>query len=260
MMSTPTTNTQTGTTNTVAVAMSSQSASIRYKVPILEDADGYAHWHFCMTMVLEESDLMGITDGTLTKPNTTADPSEYTDWMSKDHQAHIQITTTLQKGTLNLILQAKTAKECWEKLEAQYQGKGGHHIAYLMESFFQSPLSNTEPMEPQLNKLVEVSCNLNSISCSVNNKTLIYIIIMALPNTLSMLKSILFNKDNTTITSEVIISQILVDEEHRVHTSGGTMTTYFNKARKKPQARQQLEQGAKSQPQPQLRGQELRQQ
>src|SRR6266850_755653 len=234
MMSTPTTNTQTGTTNTVAVAMSSQSASIRYKVPILEDADGYAHWHFCMTMVLEESDLMGITDGTLTKPNTTADPSEYTDWMSKDHQACIQIATTLQKGALNLILQAKTAKECWEKLEARYQGKGGHHIVYLMESFFQSSLSDAEPIEPQLNKLVEASCNLDSISCSVNNKTLAYIIIMALSNTLSILKSILFNKDNTTITSEVVISQILVDKEHRVHASGSTVTAYFTKTGKKP--------------------------
>jgi len=103
-----------------------------------------------------------------------------------------------------------------------------------MESFFQSSLSDAEPIEPQLNKLVEASCNLDSISCSVNNKTLAYIIIMALSNTLSMLKSILFNKDNTTITSEVVISQILVDKEHRVHASGSTVTAYFTKTGKKP--------------------------
>jgi hypothetical protein len=36
---------------------------------------------------------------------------------------------------------------------------------------------------------------------------------MALPDTLSMLKSILFNKDDTIITSDVIISQILGDKE-----------------------------------------------
>jgi len=89
-------------------------------------------------------------------------------------------------------------------------------------------------MEPQLNKLVEASCNLESIGCGVNDKTLIYIIIMALPNALSMLKSILFNKDDMMLTSKVVISQILVDEEHRVHASGGTATAYFAKARKKP--------------------------
>ena len=105
---------------------------------------------------------------------------------------------------------------------------------YLMESFFQSPLTDGEPMEPQLNKLVKASHNLKSIGCRVNNKTLAYIIIMALPDALSMLKSILFNKDNMTLTSEVVISQILVDKECRVHASGGTATTYFTKAGKKP--------------------------
>jgi len=58
--------------------------SIHYEVPILEDADGYAHWYFCMTMVLEESDLMGIIDGSLPTPNVTADPTGHVDWMSKD--------------------------------------------------------------------------------------------------------------------------------------------------------------------------------
>jgi len=76
---------QTGTTNTVAIATSLWNALIRYEVPILKDADGYAHWHFCMTMVLEESDLMDVTDRTLMKPNATADPPGYADWMLKDH-------------------------------------------------------------------------------------------------------------------------------------------------------------------------------
>jgi hypothetical protein len=102
-----------------------------------------------MMMVLKEGNLMGVVDSSLPMSNATTDSSWHMDCMSKDHQACIHITTTLHKGALNLILQAKTAKECWEKLEAQYQGKGGCHIAYLMESFFQSPLTDTEPMEPQ---------------------------------------------------------------------------------------------------------------
>ena len=68
-------------------------------------------------------------------------------------------------------------------------------------------------MEQQLNKLIEASRNLEAIGCGVNDKTLAYIIIMALPPTLSMLQAILYNKDNTTITSEEVITQILADEE-----------------------------------------------
>jgi hypothetical protein len=177
-MSGQNTNTQTGTTHSVAMATSSKAAQIRYEVPILEDADGYAHWHFCMTMVLEENDLMTIVEGSLVKPDPTMDATGHADWMSKDRRARIQIATTLRKGVLNLILREKTAKDCWDKLAARYQGKGGQRIAYLMESFFQTPLTDAEPMEPQLNKLVEASRNLKSIGCGVNDKTLAYIIIM----------------------------------------------------------------------------------
>ena len=56
---------------------------------------------------------------------------------------------------------------------------------------------------------------------------------MAVPNTLQMLKSILFNEDNMTITSDAIIEQIPVDKECHVHALGRTATAYFAKASKK---------------------------
>ena len=42
----------------------------------------------------------------------------------------------------------------------------------------------------------------------------------------STLKSILFNKDDMTVTSKDIIGQILVDKERHIHLSGGTATAY----------------------------------
>jgi len=102
-----------------------------------------------------------------------------------------------------------------------------------MQSFYCTPLTNAEPMEPQINKLIEANHNLETIGCGVNDKTLAYIIIMALSDTLLMLQTVLFNKDNTAITSEAVISQILADEERRVNISGGTATAYFMKAGKK---------------------------
>ena len=81
--------------------------------------------------------------------------------------------------------------------------------------------------------LIKANQNLKAIGCGVNDKMLAYIIIMAVPNTLQMLKSILFNKDDMTIMSDAVIKQILVDKEHCVHASGGTATAYFTKASKK---------------------------
>ena len=212
----------------------SSRGPLRYEIPTLEDAEGFTHWHFCMKMVLQDNDLLAVTDGTLPRPNATTDAAGYESWNAKDLKARIQIATTLRKGPLNLIMQSTSAKDCWDKLIARYQGKGGRRVAYLMESFFRTPLNDSEPMEPQIQKLIEADQNLQTIGCGVNDKNLAYIIIMALPDSLSTLQTILYNKDDQTITSEEVIALILADEERRIHSSGGTATAYYAKAGKRP--------------------------
>ena len=214
-------------------ATPARSSHICYEIPWLEDSENFAHWHFCMKMVLQDHDLLPVVNGTLAKPNATTDPDAYRAWIDKYLKARIQIATMLRKGPLNLIMDADSAKSCWDKLTAQYQGKGGCCIGYLMESFFKTPLTDTEPLKPQMQKLIEANRNLDTIGCGVNDKNLAYIIIMALPESMSTLKTILFNKDNMTITSEEVMSQILADEERRVHTSGGSATAYYAKVGKK---------------------------
>ena len=218
-------------------AMSGNNASsscgpLHYKIPMLEDAKGFTHWHFCMKMVLQDNNLLTVTDRTLPQPNATMDTARYESWNAKDLKAWIQIATTLCKGPLNLIMQSTSTKDCWDKLITRYQGKGGCCVTYLMESFFCTLLNDLEPMEPQIQKLIEADQNLQTSGCGVNNKNLAYIIIMALSDSLSTLQTILYNKDNQTITSKEVITLILADEERYIHSSGGTATAYYAKARK----------------------------
>ena len=114
-----------GSGNIATVPTQVKGTPIRYEVPFLEDTDSFAHWEFCITMVLEENDLMSVVDGSLTKPDQTANPIGHAEWMSKDRWACMHIATTVCKGALDLILKKKSAKECWDKLTARYQGKGG---------------------------------------------------------------------------------------------------------------------------------------
>jgi hypothetical protein len=53
---------------------------------MLEDSEGYAHWQYCMTLVLEDSDLMGVIDRTYAKLSTMLDTAGYADWVHRDHQ------------------------------------------------------------------------------------------------------------------------------------------------------------------------------
>jgi len=67
-----------------------------------------------MKLALWDSNLLSVVDGTLTKPNMATDLDTYTNRVSRDLKAQLQIATTLYKGALNIILQATSAKDCWD--------------------------------------------------------------------------------------------------------------------------------------------------
>jgi len=71
-----------------------------------------------MKLALRDNVLLSVVDGTVTKPNVVTDPDAYADWVSRDLKAQLQIATTLRKGALNIILQATSAKDCWDQLTA----------------------------------------------------------------------------------------------------------------------------------------------
>ena len=184
-----------------------------------------------LVQVLQEGVQSQERQGWMRKIGVDHNTNGYMDWISSDMKAKLQIATTLCKGALNIILQASSIKDCWECLIAQYQGKGGHHIAYLMQSFYRTMLTNTKPMELQLNKLVEANQNLETIRCrAANDKSLAYLIIIALLELLSTLQAILFNKDDNTVLSNIVIMQILANKEQRINLLGRTTMAYFAKA------------------------------
>ena len=75
--------------------MQSRTAQICYKILILEDTNSFTHWHFCMKLALQDSNLLSVVDRTLAKPNMATDPDVYANWISRDLKAQLQIVTTL---------------------------------------------------------------------------------------------------------------------------------------------------------------------
>jgi gag-polypeptide of LTR copia-type/Domain of unknown function (DUF4219) len=110
-----------------------------------EDGTNFVFWKYRVQIVLEIQDLWPIVDGTYPKP---ADPTATAKWSCKDREARAQITLTLKNEPLNSVLVATSAKDCWEKLLARYEGKGEQRIIHLIDKVFRSTLSNTEPLEP----------------------------------------------------------------------------------------------------------------
>src|SRR6266478_9678730 len=134
------------------------------------------------------------------------------------------------KGPFNIIASASSSKECWDKLTDRFRGKGEQWVAYRMESLFHSAILESKALEPQIEKLREATRNLDSLGFGLSDKVLVFIIVMALPESMSTMKTILYNMTGAALTSDNIIVQILNDEQRRIRSSGLEVTVFYSKA------------------------------
>ena len=131
----------TGVSSLTATASSGDKSSNRlYDISYLDD-DGanYRGWKYRIQTVLEIQGIWKAIEGTETDD-------------AKIRDAWAQIILTLKDESLNGIIGVQTAKDVWDKLGIQYEGKGIQKVAYLIGELFRSSLSDIEPMEPQINK------------------------------------------------------------------------------------------------------------
>ena len=205
-----------------------------YDIPFLDDDGGnFAFWRFRMRMVLELQELWGLVDGSEVKPDPNKDAAAYAKWAYKDWEARAQITLTLKDEPLDLVLFVTTAKECWDKLSVRYGGKGEQNIIYLIDEVFRSTLSDTGPLEPQINTMIRAADTISNLGLVLEDKLLAFAIINSLPSSLSTLKTILSTTKPTDLTTGYVKSLVILDEQRRVRESRVGATAYFAEAAKK---------------------------
>ena len=89
----------------VSAAVKSAGSSRLYDVPSLEnDGTNFQMWKFRVQMVLGVWGLWNIVSGDEAQPDETTHPIESKEWLSKDQEAHAQITLTLKDEPLMLEL------------------------------------------------------------------------------------------------------------------------------------------------------------
>jgi LTR polyprotein gag-polypeptide-like protein len=127
--------------STGAVTQASKGNPCLYDIPYLEDdGNNYTFWKFCSQMVLNLCDLWTTVDGTITQPAQSAPQDKWAKWSCNDCEARAQITLTLKDEPLNSVLDATTAKDCWDRLASCYEGKGEQRIVHLIDKVFYKTL------------------------------------------------------------------------------------------------------------------------
>jgi gag-polypeptide of LTR copia-type len=131
---------------------------------------------------------------------------------------------------MNQVLLCASAQECWNSLLKRYIGKGESQVAHLTSDLYCSTLNDLEPMEPQINRILLAAQSLNSLGHHVMDTTLAYQLVMALPDSMEMLKFILYQIEPSDMNTEHISTRILEDQKRCIRTSGESVSAFFTKS------------------------------
>jgi len=134
----------------------------------------------------------------------TVDPTGSANWTRKDLEALWQISFTMRDGPLTYVLGAKSAKECWERLSTRYEGT--QNTSLLVEELFHTTLSESKPLEPQLNRLVRAAHTLGTLGFGLEDKVLAYVIALKLPDSMATLKTTLSATRASEISTEAVVA------------------------------------------------------
>ena len=199
----------------VSAAVKSAGSSRLYDVPSLEnDGTNFQMWKFRVRMVLGVRGLWNIVSGDEAQPDETTHLIESEEWLSKDQEAHTQITLTLKDEPLSGVLYTTTSAEAWRKLSEHYEGKGKQSIAYLISELFRSMLSDDESMETQLNSMQQKANVLKTLGQPLEDSLIAIAMVILLPPSYSTLQTILMAADDK-LTMDAVINQVLIKEKSR---------------------------------------------
>src|ERR1700690_1603786 len=182
-----------------------------YDVPMLKnDGSNFQTWKHRTQLVLMSRGLMPIVEGTEKQPEAN-DAEALKDWKTRELDARVQIQLTLEEEQLSGVMSAKDAKETWDRILKRLQGEGKHSIALLIGELFRSTLLDENPLEPQLNAMLQLGYNLHSLGQQLDDSLIAIAMIISLPDSFSTLRSILMATD-LKLTTESVKSSILREE------------------------------------------------
>ena len=116
-------------------------------------------------------------------------------------------------------------------------------MLHLINKIFWGTLSESEPLQPQINNIVLAASKVNTLGLPLNDKLVTFTIISFLPPLMSILKKILSYTKPSNMTTENVTSQIILNEQQCVHESGDNVSAFFCKISKKGKGQKDNKQG-----------------
>jgi hypothetical protein len=209
--------------------------------PLENDGNNFALWKLRIEMVLSLQDLWsGVVDGTdesetAPSPDAAADPKMFAEWKSRDLKARAQIVLTLKDEPLKSVLDATTARECWKGVSEYCRRTAIFQALSLVRKLFHTTLSDSKPLEPQIQELLWAARMLSNIGPGFQDNFIAMAILKSFPPgpSWSTLRTTLLDIEVSKLSSQFVHLSVISEEQRLIRDSGVDTTTYFANAARK---------------------------
>ena len=184
----------------------------KFDLPMLDDnGENYDTWYMALQLALNNCSIWPIVTGTELCPDWMTDPTGHEEWGLKDCEARLMILLALRKVSQNCVFRGMSSKEYWDRIASWYSGAGGGNkrTVSLLQQFFMISFKDSEPMQPQIDRIVCAAQQLKTVSFPIDNCLLAFLLAIHLPNSYAMLRTIITNLEAANITSKWVVDRII---------------------------------------------------
>jgi len=238
--------TQGGSSPTTGNTSAKPFIPAKFDVPLLEDdGENYNTWYVALQLVFENRDIWPVVNGTELRPDQMTDSAGYSEWGFKDRKARLMMIAALKKVGQKCIYHATSAKEYWDRITTRYSGTGGSNerTITLLQQFFKASFTDTELLQPQIDKVVYTAQQLKTLGFPIIDRLLAFLLAIRLPDSYTMLCTVITNSDASNITSRWVADRIIGEERHRLNDFKGNESAFYAKAGKGKGKTLQITQG-----------------
>jgi len=169
-----------------------------------DDGENYDTWYTALQLALDNRSIWPIVTGTELRPDRMTDPTGHEEWGLKDREARLMILLALRKVGQNCVFCGTSSKEYWDRIASQYSGTGGGNkrTVSLLQQFFTISFKDSEPMQPQIDRVVRAAQQLETVSFPIDDRLLAFLLTICLPDSYVMLRTVITNSEAANITSK----------------------------------------------------------
>ena len=175
--------------------------------------NNFSTWKFRVEMVLKARKLWKYVE---TEAGATVKEKE------EEQEALSQIALTVSDGVIGHIRNAKTARQAWRKICSVFEQKGLSSQVFLLRKLLNVKLDDGESMQSHINKIRELSDQLEAIGDPVRDRQLAIITLCSLPERYNSVVTSLESRPPEDITFDMIAGRLLAEEERQKESDPGT--------------------------------------